>query len=359
MRMTAHLEDTGGRAGATLPDRRPVRVVAVGVGEMGKKLCLTLLDREGVDLVAVCDHDPLIAGRDLGDVLGLGRSLGLVVNASVDDVFAGVEADVALLCTVTDLDELTPQVMAALAAGCHVVSTSEPLSWSWRTFPDQTRRLDEAARQHGRSVLGTGVCPGFLPDVLPVVATLGCREIQHIDIRIFGDVYPYGPTVWKGMGLGLTEEEYRRRLGGEVDIEFAEPLDQVVAALGLQVDDVREQCEPLLAPHDIRVGALEVGRGRVCGFLQTTAGYRGDTEVIRLTVDGPLCCDLPPFRLEVKVTGKPNVRLRLELEHEDGWATSGVVANVVPLILEAPPGVISMKDLRLPGATLGARTSRR
>jgi 2,4-diaminopentanoate dehydrogenase len=341
-----------GSAGSPAGDagRRPIRVVPVGIGEMGKKLCHTLLEREDVRVVAACDHDPLLVGRDLGDVLGLTRTLGLEVRASAQEVFRDVEADVALLCTVTDIAELTPQVLAALGAGCDVISTSEPLSWPWRTFPEETARLDAAARERGLSVLGTGVCPGFLPDVVPIVATLACRTIDHVDVRIFGDVYPYGPTVWKGMGLGLSEDEYRSRLGGEVDIEFAEPLDQVAAAVGLAVDEVREECEPLLAPHDIRVGALEVQRGTVCGFLQTTTGYRGGTEVIRLTVHGPLCSDLPPFWVEVNVTGRPNVKLRLELEHEDGWATSTVVANVIPAVLEAPPGLIAMRDLRLPGA---------
>ena len=350
--MSSAHEDTG--AGGDVPAQRPpIRVVAVGIGEMGKKLCRTLLEREGVEIVAACDDDPGIAGRDLGDVIGLGRELGLAVCAGVDDVFRDVEADIALFCTVTDLEELTPQILAALDAGCDVISTSEPLSYSWRTAPEHTAALDAAAKAHGLSILGTGICPGFLPDVVPIVATLGSRRIDHIDIRIFGDVFPYGPSVWKGMGLGLSQEEYGRRLGREVDIEFSEPVDQVAAAIGLRLDEVREASEPLLAPHDIRVGALEVGQGRVCGFLQTTTGYVGEREVIRLTVEGPLCCDLPPFTVEVKVTGQPNVRLRLELEHEDGWSTSTVVANMIPRVLAARPGFVAMKDLTLAGALAG------
>lgn len=347
------------QAGAAEARRAPVRVVPVGIGEMGTKLCLTLLRRDDVEIVAACDKDPRLAGRDLGAVLGLPDPLGIVVEPSVDALFAHVAADVALFCTVTDLEELSAQVMPALEAGCRVISTSEPLSYPWRTAPEAAARLDAAARQRGLSVLGTGICPGFLPDVVPVVATLGCREVEHLDIRVFGDVYPYGPTVWKGMGLGLSEDEYRRQLGGDVDIEFSEPVDHVLAALGLEVDEMREENEPLLAPHDIRVGALAVEKGHVCGFLQTTRGLREGREVIRLTVRGPLCCDLPPFWVEVKVTGRPNATLRLELEHEDGWATSGVVANMIPAVLEAPHGLVAMKDLRLSGAaagrTLGAR----
>ena len=342
-----------GTGGAVPAQRPPIRVVAVGIGEMGKKLCLTLLEREGVEIVAACDSDPAMAGRDLGDVIGLARELGITVHARVDEAFRGVEADIALFSTVTDLEDLTPQILAALDAGCDVISTSEPLSYSWRTSPEHTAALDAAAKAQGLSILGTGICPGFLPDVVPIVATLGSRRVDHIDIRIFGDVFPYGPSVWKGMGLGLTEEEYGRQLGHEVDIEFSEPVDQVAAAIGMRLDEVRETSEPLLAPHDIRVGTLEVGRGRVCGFLQTTSGLIEGREAIRLTVEGPLCCDLPPFTVEVKVTGQPNVKLRLELEHEDGWSTSTVLANMIPRVLEARPGLVAMKDLKLAGALGG------
>ena len=337
------------------PARRdaPIRVVPVGIGEMGKKLCLTLLQKEGVEIVAACDKDPAIAGRDLGAVIGSPEKLGIVVEKSVDEVFKDAGADVALYCTVTGLDELYPMVLPALAAGCDVISTSEVLSFPIRKDPEYTQKLDAAARQHGVSILGSGIYPGYLPDAIPIIATAGCRDIEHIDIKSFGDVYPYGPTVWKGMGLGLTVEEYERQFGNEVDIEFTEPPEHVIAATGLRLDEIREQNEWLVAPHDIKVGALEIGKGTVSGFSQTTTGFIGGREVIRQNIIGDLCSELPPFWVEVSITGKPNVKLRLDLVHEDGWSTSTVMINMIPRVMKARPGLVSMKDLQLPSAIQG------
>lgn len=330
-----------------------IKVVVVGIGETGRKVCHTLLGKAGIEIVAACDKDPAVAGRDLGQVIGLSEKLGLVIDRSIEEMFSEVGADVAVYCTVTALDELCTQVLPALEAGCNVIATSEVLSYPWRKSPDHARKLDAAAKRHGVSVLGTGICPGFMPDLIPMVVSAGCREIRHIDVQIFGDVYPYGPTVWKGMGLGLTPEEYQRELGGEVDIEFSEPPEHVMAALGLRLDEVREDSQPLIAPHDIRVGDLEVKKGTVCGFSQTTTGFIENEEVIRQHVYGPLCCNLPPFWVEVTITGEPNVKMRLDLVGEDGWSTSTLAVNTIPRVIKARPGLISMKDLEVPSAILG------
>ena len=350
--MASQREDSGDSSAAAV--RGPaLRVLPVGLGEMGKKLCLTLLQRDGVEIVAACDKDPALAGRDLGEVIGWSEKLGIIVEKSVDEVFRGVQADVALYCTVTGLDELYAMVLPAVEAGCDVISTSEVLSFPFRKDPEFSERLDAAAKKHGVSILGSGIFPGFLPDAIPAIATAACRDVEHIDIKGFGDVYPYGPTVWKGMGLGLTVEEYQQQFGKEVDIEFTEPPEHVIAALGLQLEEIREHNEWLVAPHDMKVGVLEVKEGTVRGFSQTTIGFICGREVIRQNIVGYLCSDLPPFWVEVNIAGKPNVRLRVDLAHEDGWTTSTVVVNMIPRVMKARPGLVVMKDLQLPSAVLG------
>lgn len=243
-------------------------------------------------------------------------------------------------------------MLPALKGGCDVISCSEMLSFPWRKEPDYSMKLDKAAKEHGKAILGTGICPGFMPDVIPIIATAACRESEHINIRIFGDVYPYGLTVWRGMGLGLTPEEYYLQLGKDVDIEFSEPPEQVANAIGWTLDEIREENEPIIAPFDIGVGKLLVKKGHVAGFSQTTKGFRNKVEVIRQNVYGPLCSDLPPFWVEVNIQGKPNAKLRLELIHEDGWTTSTMVANMIPKVINAKGGIVHMKDLRMPSAIM-------
>ena len=330
-----------------------IKVIMVGLGEMGKALCQTLDKKEGVKIVGAVDINSGIIGKDLGEVCNLGKELGIRVEGDIKAVFSTVPADVGLYCTVTDVKELYDQVIPAFEARANVISTSEPLSFPWRKDPETSHKLDKQAKKYGVSILGTGTCPGLIPDVIPIVASAGCRDIKHIDVRFFGDVVPYGPTVWKGMGLGLEPEEYYKQLGKTVDIEFTEPPEMVAAALGWQLDEIKEENIAVVAEKDIRVGELFIKKGTVSGFSQTTRGYISGEEVITSHVDGWVCCDLPPFWVEVAIRGEPTVKMRYDLVHEDGWTTSTMLVNMIPKVINARPGLVTMKDLQLPSAVMG------
>ncbi len=330
-----------------------IKTIVVGLGEMGKKLCQILKTKKGIRIVAAVDHNPDYVGKDLGEICELGEKTGIRVESDVRETCGKIEADVALYSTVTAVDELYEQVLPALKAGMNVISTSEPLSFPWREDPENAKKLDEVAKENGVSILGTGVCPGLIPDVIPIVASAGCYEVEHIDIDFFGDVFPYGPTVWKGMGLGLEPDEYKRQLGKEVDIDMSAPPLMVASALGWEIDDVQEEMEALIAAWDIRVGDLFVRKGTVSGFSQTTRCFAKGKELIKSHVHGPICSDLPPFWVEVAITGKPTVKLRYELSNENGWTTSTMLVNMIPKIINQESGLVSMKDMVLPSAVMG------
>jgi hypothetical protein len=330
-----------------------IKVIVVGIGIMGRTLCHTLDKKEGVEIAGAVDINPNIVGKDLGEVCKLGKKLGIRVEDDIKAVFSAVPADIGLYCTVTSVRELYDQVVPAFEARASVISTSEQLSFPWRKDPETSLKLDEQAKKYGVSILGTGVCPGLVPDVIPIVASAGCRDIEHIDVKFFGDVVPYGPTVWKGMGLGLEPEEYYKQLGKIVDIEFTEPPEMIAAALGWQLDEIKEENIAIVAEKDIRVGELFIKKGTVSGFSQTTHGYMSGEEVITSHVDGWVCCDLPPFWVEVSIEGKPKVKMRYDLIHEDGWTTSTMLVNMIPKVINACPGLVTMNDLQLPSAVMG------
>ena len=61
-----------------------VRVLQWGLGAMGSGMARLVLDKPGLQLVAAVDSRPDLIGRDLGEVLGLGRELGVVVTGDPD-----------------------------------------------------------------------------------------------------------------------------------------------------------------------------------------------------------------------------------------------------------------------------------
>ena len=114
-----------------------------------------------------------------------------------------------------------------------------------------------------------------------------------------------------------------------------------------------EKNAPLLADEDMQVGSLFIKKGCVKGVLQSVHGYKDGKEVITESVEGWVCTDSPPFWVEIKIKGEPDVNMRYEMIREDGWVTPAVVVNVIPRVISAPAGLIAMKDLQMPSAVMG------
>jgi 4-hydroxy-tetrahydrodipicolinate reductase len=62
--------------------KKKIRVIQYGVGAMGSNMVKLLQSRSDVKVVGAIDHDKAKIGRDLGEVAGLGKRLGITVQFS-------------------------------------------------------------------------------------------------------------------------------------------------------------------------------------------------------------------------------------------------------------------------------------
>ncbi len=72
-------------------------------------------------------------------------------------------------------------------------------------------------RQNGVSILGTGVNPGFVLDLLVVTLSGGCHTVERIEASRVNDLSPYGPTVMKSQGVGTNPDAVPGGRGGWLD----------------------------------------------------------------------------------------------------------------------------------------------
>ena len=151
-----------------------------GLGPIGCATARLIAERDSLELVGGIDIDPVKVGKDLGEVIGLDDTLGIEVKGNVAD--ADADADVVLHATNSYFDQFKGQVLELLNAGFDIVSTSEELSFPWHDNADAAAELDAAARKAGKTVLGTGVNPGFLMDSLPLFITSIAQRVDHIDV---------------------------------------------------------------------------------------------------------------------------------------------------------------------------------
>ena len=134
-----------------------MKVMQIGLGSIGKAVTRLLLKKPGWQVAAAFDVDPEKQGRDLGEVVGLDRRLDVPVRGDFLDFDRYGDVDVALITTVSTLPEILPTLQALVQRGVNIVASAEELFYPHYRYPDEARELDEMAKAHGVSILGTGV----------------------------------------------------------------------------------------------------------------------------------------------------------------------------------------------------------
>lgn len=328
--------------------KEAVRVVQYGLGPIGCAVARLVVERDGVELVGAIDVDPEKVGRDAGEVIGLDRALGQTV---VDNLgaFEG-DADLAMHNTSSYFDVFGEQIEELLAAGMDVISTAEELSFPWLDHPQEGARIDRAARRAGRTVLATGVNPGFLLDSLPLFLTSICQRVDRIvAIRSIEASKRRGPFQRKiGAGLDVDEFESKMASGRMGHVGLRESMAMLFDTLGRELVRYESRVEPLLADRAIDTGYVSVAPGQVRGLEEVARGFDARGEFATLTLIGAL--EAGPCGDSIEITGTPSLSMELRGANGD-LATVAILVNAIRRVREAPPGLVTMRDLPLIAAS--------
>nr|QRW40792.1 dihydrodipicolinate reductase [bacterium] len=335
----------------------PIRVVQWGLGAMGSGMARLVLSKPGLRLVGCVDSRPDLAGRDAGEVLGAGP-LGMPVTTDAARLLAERRPDVVLIATTSWIADQQADLETIVSAGANCVSIAEEMSAPAAADPARAERLDQLARRHGVSVVGTGVNPGFVLDLLVVLLTAGCHDVRSVTARRVNDLSPYGPTVMRTQGVGLSPAGFAAGVAdGSVvgHVGFPQSVRLISDALGLGVDRIEEAREPIVTEVRRTTAHVTVEPGMVAGCDHRCVGYRGRTEVIRLIHPQQVRPDLGGQDTGDRITidGTPSVSLTISPEYAGGLATQALAVNVIPHLVRATPGLKSMLDLPVPAALMG------
>jgi 2,4-diaminopentanoate dehydrogenase len=335
------------------------RVVQWGLGAMGSGMARLVLEKEGLELVGGIDMRPDYVGKDLGDVLGAGRKLGVVVTNDPATVLDKAKVDLVVIATTSWTKEQAPDLRRILSAGINGISIAEELASPEAQSPEIAAELDALAKANGVSLLGTGVNPGFVLDLLVVTLSGVCHHVERIEASRVNDLSPYGPTVMKTQGVGTTPEEFAKGVAeGSIvgHVGFPESIRMISDALGLGVTRIEESREPIVSKVYRETPHVKVAPGMVAGCAHVAVGYAGDTAVVKLVhpqqihphLEGQGTGDY------INIYGKPEIHMSTGPEIAGGIATMGVAVNMIPHVVAATPGLKSMVDLPVPAALMGA-----
>lgn len=309
----------------------PLRVIHYGLGPIGLGIAEILLER-GHAIAGAVDIDPSKSGRPLTELLP-GAPAGLSVSPSFDRL-AGTAADVVVHSTQSHLHQVDTQLRALLEAGRNVISTCEELAYPWYHHPAEAAALDRLATAHGVSLLGTGVNPGFVMDLLPLVMTAPCRHVTRVTVTRIVDASQRRLPLQRKVGVGLTQEEFRSGVdrGHIAHIGLPESVAMIAAGLGWRVEQIAGTIDPVLGPD-----------GAVRGLHQTCAG-RLDGRVAIL-LDLTMAAGEASPRDDIDIEGTPPVHVTIPAGIHGDQATCAIVANTLPRVITAPAGLLTAADL--------------
>jgi 4-hydroxy-tetrahydrodipicolinate reductase len=325
-----------------------IRVLHFGLGPIGAAIARQAVAREGFEVVGAVDSDPAKGGQDLARVAGMRRRTGVTVRPDLPQALKDARPDVVVHCTSSSLRTVTPQLAAILAARIPVVSTTEELSYPWHANRRLAREVDAAARKARVAVLATGVNPGFAMDALPIMITAVCERVERITVNRIQDARIRRLPFQQKIGAGLTRAQFAQKVaeGTVRHVGLRESIAMIGDAMGWRIDRIDDDIRPKVARQRVVSDYLQVEAGRVCGIIQDGVGYRRGEPMIRLHMEAYL--GAPDSYDEVIVEGTPPLSARFAGGIHGDVATASIAVNSIPKVLDATPGLHTMRDLALP-----------
>ena len=321
-----------------------IRVIQFGLGPIGSAAARHVHERAGLELVGGVDIDPKKMGHDLGNVIGLGRPLGLSVYGSLAELLKETTGDVVLHTTSSYFDLFKPQLIEILESGLDVVSTAEELSFPWLANAAEAHVINDAALRTGKTVLGTGVNPGFLMDTLPLTITGICQRVDHLSItRVINASERRGPFQAK-IGAGMSVDAFMAKMeaGRMGHVGLPESIGMLFYTLGVRLDRYEDVVEPLVAAEPIHTEYFRVDPGQVMGLKQVARAFGPEGEFAVLTFIAALGMEEDGDTIVIK--GKPDLKVHLKGTNGD-YSTVAIAVNAIRRVHEAPPGLATMRDL--------------
>jgi 4-hydroxy-tetrahydrodipicolinate reductase len=326
-----------------------IKIAQFGLGPIGIETLKLAATKPWIQIIGGIDIDPAKIGKSLTEVTGLPQLADAKIFRSLDELLAAAgKPDVIFHTSVSKIKTACDQIEPIARHGISVVSSCEELLFPSLRDPALAAQLDATCKKNGARVLGTGVNPGFVMDVLPVCLTGVCRSVKAIHVqRVVNAATRRGP-LQKKIGSGLPPAEFEKLFaeGKAGHAGLKESAALIAHCLGWKIGSLTETCKAMVADHDITTPHVQVKTGQTCGLHQR--GEVTSNGKIVITLDLKMYLDAPNPHDSCQIDGEPALSMTISTGVAGDSATVSAVVNAAPRILKAPPGLLLMTDIGVP-----------
>jgi hypothetical protein len=324
-----------------------MRAVIVGLGPIGIGAARGVLADPGMELAGLVDIDPVKVGLRVPELEG-----GPLVSRSLSEVG---RADVAIVTTTSKLDRMASTLREALSLGLHVVSSCEEMAWPRYRHAELASELDAEAKRAGRALLGTGVNPGFVMDLLPVVLSSMVLTANRVRVVRRVDASTRRRPLQQKVGATMTREEFeslakRNEIGHQ---GLAESVALIAAGLGREAKSgsIEVTLEPVMAEREIPSALGVIKTGRVCGMHNLG---RWSDSLLSVELDLTMAVGLSDPKDVVEIAGPAPMKLEIVNGTPGDTATVAALVNCARALPRCGrAGLLTMLDVGVCGARAG------
>ena len=230
-----------------------VKVIIWGLGAMGGGIADMLLKKKGVDIVGVVDWEAKV-GKSMYEFIKTPKGdRPDVIIGSAEDVIKPGAADIVMVCTDSFTKNVFPKIKFIVERGINVITSAEEMSYPKAQNPELAEEMDRLAKENGVSILGTGINPGHIMDLLVLVWTGCMQDVEHITSRRVNSLSPFGPTVMAEQGIGMEVADFMaKKASGEMagHVGFAESVGMMAEGLGISIDSFTQDMDPIVTDDE-------------------------------------------------------------------------------------------------------------
>ena len=335
-----------------------LKVAVFGTGQMGSGIIRLLLRKQGVELVGVYGRRADRAGVDVGEAIGLDEKLGVALTADLPGMLSSAKPDVVIQATCSRVEQAADEIKTAVRGGANVISIAEEMAYPSYEAPGLSEEIHQLAMENKVTVVGTGINPGFVLDLLVISLTGGCYNDESITAKRVNDLSPYGPSVLQTQGVGITPEAFKKGVeDGSVvgHFGFPESISMIATALGWKIEKIEQTRDPIISKVHRETQFVKIEPGLTAGCTHTAKGYIDGKPVIHLIHPQQVHPHLEDVQTGdyIEIKGEPDVNFSSGPEIPGGIGTIALAVNMIPQVINGAPGLKTMAELPVPAAIIG------
>jgi 4-hydroxy-tetrahydrodipicolinate reductase len=335
-----------------------IKVVLLGTGNMGTGIIKLLLEKQGIDIAGVYGRRKDRAGTKIDELLGLDKKIDVVLSNDLKSLLINTKPDIVIQSTCSRLKDAFEEMKTCIEQKANVISIAEESSFPFYGSPDLTNSLDKLAIQNNVTILGTGINPGFVLDLLIIALTGACYRVDRIVAKRVNDLSPYGHSVLTTQGVNLKPEDFKKGVADGAVVGhfgFPESMGMIAKALGLKLDRIEQTREAIVSNVKRESSIGTIHPGYTAGCKHTGIAYIDNKKVIELIHPQQVSPELENIATGdyIEIYGKPDIKLKIEPEIPGGIGTIALAVNMIPNVLDSDSGFKTMADLPVPSAIMG------